>query len=98
MRARHVFKSDKNRESFREWTAHRIEQMSAATSVIFVVSSAALGYALTLVSDDHVGPAKLGNLPFVFSVIAFLISFAAGIWVVYNRLISFRQTCEIIKL
>ena len=29
---------------------------------------------------------------------AFVVSFISGVWVVFNRFISFRETCDIIKM
>lgn len=98
MKQRHIFKSDKNRESFQRWSDHRIEQLTVATSLMFAISSAALGYMLALLSDDKTPTDKIATWPFVLVVVAFLVSFIFGILVVFNRFVSFRQTCEIIKL
>jgi VIT1/CCC1 family predicted Fe2+/Mn2+ transporter len=95
---RYIFKTDKNRESFQRWSDHRIEQLTAAISLMFAISSAALGYTLTLFSDDKTSIEKIATWPFVLLILAFLVSFIFGILVVFNRLRSFRETCEIIKL
>jgi len=98
IRERHIFKSDKNRKSFQRWSDHRINQLTAATSLIFAISSAALGYMLSVFSDEEIPIDKLATWRFALAVVAFFISFACGVMLVFNRLKAFRQTCEIIKL
>ena len=98
MRERHIFKSDKNRKSFQRWSDHRINQLTAATSLMFAISSAALGYMLSVFSDEEIPIDKVATWRFALAVLAFLISFICGILLVFNRLKAFRQTCEIIKL
>jgi hypothetical protein len=98
MTERHVFKSDKNRKSFQRWSDHRINQMTAATSLMFAISSAALGYAISVLSHEKTPVDKIATWPFVLAAAAFAISFVCGILVVFNRLDAFRETCEIIKL
>jgi len=98
MKNRHIFKSDRNRESFQRWSDHRINQLTAATSLMFAISSAALGYMLAILSDDKVRIEKVSKWPFILGVIAFLVSFTCGIVVVFNRLRAFRKTCNIILL
>jgi len=97
MKNRYTFKCDKNRKSFQRWSDHRINQLTAATSLMFAISSAALGYMLTVFSDEKVPIEKIATWPFMLGVVAFLISFVCGILVVFNRLDAFRETCEVIK-
>jgi hypothetical protein len=72
--------------------------MTATTSLIFAISSAALGYMLAIFSDEKTPVEKIATWPFVLGVAAFSLSFACGILVVFNRLDAFRGTCEAIKL
>ena len=95
---RYKFKDPKNRESFQRWSDYRIAQLTTIISVMFAISSAALGYALTVISDDKIPINKIATWPFLLLIIMFLVSFIFGIIVVFNRLISFRQTIKIIKL
>lgn len=96
--ARYSFKKEKNRESFVRWTGHRIQQMTTAIALMFAISSAALGYALNSISDRTIPVERIAAWPFVLAIIGFLLSFISGVRVVFNRFISFRETCEIIKL
>jgi hypothetical protein len=97
MKKRHIFKCDKNRKSFQRWSDHRIHQLTAATSLMFAISSAALGYMLAVFSDEKIPIEKIATCPFVLGIGAFLISFVCGILVIFNRLDAFRETCAVIK-
>jgi hypothetical protein len=94
---RHIFKSDKNRDSFQKWSAHRINQVTAATSLMFAIASAALGYMMSQLIDTRVPIQNIATWPFAIGIVAFTVSTISGIVVVFNRLDSFRETCEIIK-
>jgi hypothetical protein len=94
---RHIFKSDKNRDSFQKWSAHRINQVTAATSLMFVIASAALGYMISQLIDTKIPIQNIATWPFAIGIVAFTVSTISGVVVVFNRLDSFRETCEIIK-
>src|SRR5213080_255278 len=96
-RERHVFKSDKNRKSFQRWSDHRINQLSAATSLMLAISAAALGYLIVQFTDENIPIKSISTWPFAVGFVAFAVSAGVGILVVFNRLDSFRETCDIIK-
>ncbi|PYK14325.1 MAG: hypothetical protein DME55_15380, partial [Verrucomicrobia bacterium] len=63
-RERHVFKSDKNRKSFQRWCDHRINQLTAATSLMFAISSAALGYMVAQFTNERIPIERIATWPF----------------------------------
>ncbi|HMF55359.1 MAG TPA: hypothetical protein VK619_03280 [Pyrinomonadaceae bacterium] len=85
----------KRKESFIRWQGITIEQLTYAINLILTLSTAALGFAVSLlISNDFkpTNPSRTGMTLFVLSVTALFVSIAFGIWCVINRLKDFRLT------
>src|SRR5438270_1587073 len=91
------FYCEKNRHAFNRWRDHAIKQMTAASAVIFGLSSAGLGYVLALLNDTAKRLDLAHNVFFEVFVAALTVSFIAGIVLVINRLDDFRKTSNIVK-
>ena len=64
---------------------------------MFVIASAALGYMISQLIDSKIPIENIATWPFAIGIVAFTVSTISGVVVVFNRLDSFRETCEIIK-
>lgn len=91
------FFCEKNRQAFNRWRDHTIKQMTAASVVLFGLSSAGLGYVLALLNDHGKEFDTTHSLSFRIFAVAFAFSFVAGIFLVINRLEDFRKTAKIVK-
>jgi ABC-type multidrug transport system fused ATPase/permease subunit len=92
------FKSDKNREAFARWRQLAIDQMTSASTMMFGLVSAGIAYAVALLSSDKSIVTAANAFTFKLFTWSFVISFVAAILLVFNRLQSFRNTAQIIKL
>jgi hypothetical protein len=91
------FYCEKNRQAFNRWRDHTIKQITAASAVLFGLSSAGLGYVLALLNDHGKQLDVAHSVSFGIFAAAFAISFVAGIFLVINRLDDFRKTAKIVK-
>ncbi|MEN3333380.1 MAG: hypothetical protein V7641_2745 [Blastocatellia bacterium] len=91
------FHNDRNRQAFNHWRDHAINQMTAASSMMFGLAGAGLAYSLTLLSAEK----RLitdNNLPiFRLFTVAFALSFMTALFLIFNRLWGFRKTAEIVR-
>ena len=92
------FYDDSNRQAFVRWRENTMKQMTAASSVLFAVSSAGMGYVLALLADEAKQPNIAGRLSFTVFAVSLALSFVAGVFLVINRLEDFRRTSNIVKL
>ena len=83
---------DKYRERFVRWQSITITQLGYAVNLILGLSTAALGFSLTLLKDPSFAPQGLQKLFFDLSVSLLLASTGVGLWCVCNRLKDFRTT------
>src|SRR3989338_8581731 len=84
----------KNLESSIRWHGRTIEQFGYALNLILGLSVAAIGFELSLLLSKEFERAGWQNCLFVISMLSLLLSVAAGLWCVVNRLRDFRATTE----
>lgn len=84
----------KKRDSFVRWQKITIDQLGYAVNLILALSTASLGFAVSLIVKKDFALTCGGIIFFFLAILAFLISIALGIWCVINRLCDFRTTAE----
>ena len=83
--------------SFVRWQAITITQFGYAVNLMLAFAAASLGFALTLVKDQHFVPGCWGRALLVISALSLIVSLSVGVWCVINRLHSFRTTERIAR-
>jgi membrane protein implicated in regulation of membrane protease activity len=91
------FHNDRNRQAFNHWRDHAINQMTAASSMIFGLASAGLAYSLTLLSAEKQLVTKDNLWTLRVFTVAFAVSFVVAILLLFNRLWGFRKAAEIVR-
>ena len=86
--------SKKNRESSIRWQGRTIEQFGYVLNLILGLSVAALGFGVSLISNEHFVRTGWQNCVFVTSLLFLMLSIAMAIWCIINRLRDFRATAE----
>jgi len=87
----------KKDDSFVRWQKYTIDQLTYAVSLILTLSTASLGFVVSLVVNKDFPPSSAtstscGQELLMLSIAALLISTGLGIWCVINRLYDFRTT------
>jgi hypothetical protein len=87
--------------SFIRWQAYSIAQLTIATNLVLTLSLAVLGYLLILMlqPDENLHPGSVfARLGLVASTLLSAVAVALGIWLVLNRMRSFRSTAQAARL
>jgi hypothetical protein len=85
------------RESFVRWQEITINQLTYAVGLILSLSTASLGFAISLLTNKDFEPSLWGKRFFLLTIATFLISTGLGVWCVINRLVDFRVSRKIAK-
>jgi hypothetical protein len=85
------------RDRFVRWQKITIDQLGYAVNLILVLSTASLGFAVSLLVKKDFTPACQGKMLFLLSILVLLISIGLGIFCTINRLVDFRMTKEIAR-
>lgn len=81
-----------HKESFIRWQDITITQLGYAANLCLTFATAALGFSLSLLTDNTFNPSGYGKVFFDLSLLSLLLSISCGIWCVINRLADFRNT------
>jgi hypothetical protein len=81
-----------HKESFVRWQDITITQLGYAVNLCLTFSTAALGFSLSLLTNNAFNPSGDGKFFFDVSLLSLMISVACGIYCVINRLADFRKT------
>jgi len=87
--------------SYIRWQGYRIGQLTIATNLILGLSVAALGFLVTLIlnPENHSQlDSLLARLGVVVSMLFVGGSIVLGVWLVLNRMGSFRATARVARL
>jgi hypothetical protein len=84
--------------SFIRWQSITLNQLTYAVNLILTLSVATLGFAMSLLRDEHFNPGGHSRCLFVFATALVLLSIAFGIWCVINRLRDFRTTTKVARM
>jgi len=81
-----------HKESFVRWQDVTITQLGYAVNLCLTFSTAALGFCLSLLTNNAFNPNGDGKFFFDMSLLSLVISIACGMYCVINRLADFRKT------
>jgi hypothetical protein len=84
-------------DSYTRWQAITTQQLTYAINLILSLSTASLGFAVSLIINQTFAPTSTGKVVFLLSIILFLIAIGLGVWCVINRLRDFRITRKIVR-
>lgn len=79
-------------ESFIRWQDITVTQLGYAVNLCLTFATAALGFALSLLTNNTFDPHGCGKVFFDLSLLSLSTSITCGIWCVINRLSDFRNT------
>jgi hypothetical protein len=85
----------RRKESFVRWQQITITQMGVAVNLILTFATASLGFTLTLFKDACRLDCPSNSCFLLLAGSLFMISIAAGLWCVLNRLADFRESARI---
>lgn len=87
-----------NLDSKIRWQAITISQLSYSINLFLTFTVAALGFCMSLLSNDNFTPDSWKICAFYLSIVLFLTSGGFGIWCTINRLRDFRATAKIARI
>src|ERR1700730_7532256 len=83
---------------FTRWQSITIAQLGYAINLILTFDAASLGFVLSITKDTtQLATNCWARHLLLFSVVLILLSMAAGLWCIINRLIDFRKTESIAR-
>lgn len=88
----YTFKCSNKRAAFERWHDHQIEQIRGASSTLFVLATAGVGYSLSLLSASDQVLVTNNTRSIQLFTCSFAVSFLLGILSIFNRLEDFRRT------
>jgi len=81
-------------EALRRYEDARREHLSGALNLVFGISAAALGFCVTLVSNEQTGMSAPGSYFLVLATFAFLVAVGLCMLTMWTRLRDFRDTAR----
>jgi hypothetical protein len=91
----------KKGDSFVRWQKYTIDQLTYAVGLILTLSTASLGFAVSLLINKDFPPStsatSCAKTLFLLNMLALLISIGLGIFCVVSRLYDFRATKDVAR-
>jgi hypothetical protein len=83
--------------SYTRWQAIALNQLGYAVGLILSFATASLGFALSIIRNQHYCPGCWGKALMLAALLSLVLSVGLGIWCVINRLCDFRETRKIAR-